>query len=181
MIDFHCHILWDMDDGADSMEQALSMALLAAEEGINTIVATPHCMDERDLKAFARRVQQRCDHLQAMLREEGVDVTIAPGAEVYLDPALLEMGGLESVTLNNTQYILLELPMGEVPRYTEDFLYHLQLKGLVPIIAHPERNLSIIADPNIMFRLVDLGAFAQINTGSITGFLEPGYRSVPGF
>lgn len=170
MIDFHCHILWDIDDGADSLEQALSMAAIAAEQGVDRIVATPHCMDERDLKEFAQRVGERCTLLQDILQEEGIDITIAPGAEVYIEPALLEMEGLELITLNNTQYILVELPMGEVPRYTEDFLYHLQLRGLIPILAHPERNLAIIEDPNIMFRLVDLGALVQINTGSITGF-----------
>lgn len=169
MIDFHCHILWDMDDGADSIEQAVSMASIAADEGIETIIATPHCIEEKDLKGFARRVKERCSLLQERLDGEGLEIRIAPGAELYTDPAFLEMDGLELVTLNNSQYILVELPMGEVPRYTEDFIYHLQLKCLIPIIAHPERNLSIIEDPNIMLRLIDLGALAQINTGSITG------------
>jgi len=170
MIDFHCHILWEMDDGSDSIEQAKSMAFIAANEGIDTIIATPHCMDEKDLKEFAGRVQESCNLLQERVEQDGLEINIVPGAEVYLDPALLEMEGLELITLNNTQYMLIELPMGELPRYTEDFIYHLQLKGLIPIIAHPERNLSIIDNPNIMLRLIDLGALAQINTGSITGF-----------
>ncbi|MGB4639692.1 MAG: CpsB/CapC family capsule biosynthesis tyrosine phosphatase, partial [Caldicoprobacterales bacterium] len=77
------------------------------------------------------------------------------------------------LTIGDSRYILVEMPMGEVPRYAEDFLYHLKLKGFTPIIAHPERNRGIIENPNILARFIDLGSLTQINTGSISGFFGP--------
>ena len=148
MIDIHSHILWGMDDGPDSMEESLAMASIAAKEGISTIVATPHCIDEKDLAGFAQRVEEKCQQLNKALDGEGILLKVVPGAEVYMDLDILEWTGLDELTLGNTNYILIEMPMGEVPRYAENFLYHIQLKGLIPIIAHPERNRVIMEDPN---------------------------------
>lgn len=169
MIDIHSHILWCMDDGPESMEESLAMASIAAKEGISTIVATPHCIDEKDLTGFAQRVEEKCQQLNKALDREGIPLKVIPGAEVYMDLDILEWTGLDELTLGNTNYILVEMPMGEVPRYAENFLYHLQLKGLTPIIAHPERNRVIMEDPNLLKRFIELGSLAQINTGSITG------------
>lgn len=169
----HSHILWDMDDGAESLEESLSMTAIALKEGINTIVATPHCIDEQDLEAFAKKVGQRCESLQKALDNKGISLEVIPGAEIYMDPEILDRPGLDRLTIGNTRYILVEMPMGEVPRYAEDFLYHLQLRGFTPIIAHPERNRKIIEQPNILARFIDLGSLTQINTGSIAGFFGP--------
>jgi protein-tyrosine phosphatase len=170
MIDFHSHILWEMDDGVHSLKQALSMAALAIEEGIHTIVATPHCIDEIDLKVFAKKVDKQCTIFREALLDKQLEVDIIAGAEVYLDPNYLGMEGLEELTVGGTPYMLVEMPMREIPRYTEDFIYHLQLKGFIPIIGHPERNLDIIEAPNRLAEFIELGALAQVNTGSITGF-----------
>ena len=173
MIDMHSHILWDMDDGADSLEESLSMATIALEQGIRTIVATPHCIDEVDFEAFAKKVKKRCQLLKEALDKRKIPVNIVPGVEVYMDLEILDRPELDKLTIGETHYILVEMPMGEVPRYAEDFLYHLQLKGFTPIIAHPERNRGIIEQPNILARFIELGSLTQINTGSISGFFGP--------
>ncbi len=170
MVDMHSHILWDIDDGAESLEQSLSMAAIAVEQGIDTTVVTPHCIDEENLESFARKVLEKCQKLQQAIDQRDIPLNIVPGTEVYMDPSILEMPGLDKLTIGNTNYILVEMPMGEVPRYAEDFLYHLQLKGYTPIIAHPERNRQIIEEPNILARFIDMGSLTQINTGSISGF-----------
>ena len=173
MIDIHSHILWCMDDGPESMEESLAMASIAAEEGVSTVVATPHCIDEKDLTGFAQRAEEKCQQLNKALDREGIPLKVIPGAEVYMDLDILEWTGLDELTLGNTNYILIEMPMGEVPRYAENFLYYLQLKGLTPIIAHPERNRDIMEDPNQLIRFIELGSLTQINTGSITGLFGP--------
>ncbi|MFY9426063.1 MAG: CpsB/CapC family capsule biosynthesis tyrosine phosphatase [Caldicoprobacterales bacterium] len=173
MIDMHSHILWDIDDGARSREESLSMATIALEEGIDTIVATPHCIDEIDLEGFAKEVRERCKSLQKVLNEREISIKIVPGAEIYMDLDILNRPGLDRLTIGEHRYILVEMPMGQVPRYAEDFLYHLLLKGFIPIIAHPERNRQIIEHPNILARFIDLGSLTQINTGSISGFFGP--------
>ena len=169
MLDLHCHILPEVDDGARSIGEALSMAAVAVKEGIDAVVATPHCLDARNIDAFVQGVKRQGQQLQSVLDARKMDLDIFLGAELFMDPAFLKVGGLERLTINSTPYILLELPMGEVPLYAEDFIYRLRLMGFVPIIAHPERNLAIMRDPNILYRLVDLGCLCQINTGSITG------------
>mgnify|MGYP001347489474 CR=1 FL=1 len=169
MLDLHCHILPEVDDGAGSIGEALSMAAVAVKEGIDAVVATPHCLDARNIDAFVRGIERQRQQLQRVLDAQQMDLDIFLGAEVFMDPSFIKAGGLERLTINATSYILVELPMGEVPLYAEDFIYRLRLMGFIPIIAHPERNLEIMRDPNILYRLVDLGCLCQINTGSITG------------
>ena len=102
MIDIHSHILWCMDDGPESMEESLAMASIAAEEGVSTVVATPHCIDEKDLAGFAQRVEEKCQQLNKALDREGIPLKVVPGAEVYMDLDILEWTGLDELTLGNT-------------------------------------------------------------------------------
>ncbi len=82
----------------------------------------------------------------------------------------METERLDKLCINRSKYMLIELPMVDIPQYTEDVIYHLSLKGIVPIIAHPERNIRIMSNPNLLYPYISLGAMAQVNTGSITGF-----------
>lgn len=169
MIDLHCHILPDMDDGPQTMEESVAMVETALEDGIDTIVATPHLTDFKRIDTFLKSRDEKIDALLSNLSAKGINVNIAKGAEVYIDMDLFDIKGIERFALNGSRYILTELPMMVFPLYTEEFLYRLQLLGFVPIIAHPERNDWIIKKPELLYRLIDLGSLAQINTGSITG------------
>ncbi|MBT9139107.1 MAG: Tyrosine-protein phosphatase YwqE [Syntrophomonadaceae bacterium] len=170
MIDLHCHILPDMDDGPSTLEESISMVQIALKEGIDTIVATSHFTDFKGIDDYLARRDEKIDCLLGNLAEKGIKADIVKGAEVYIDMELFDIKGIERLTLNGSRYVLTELPMMVFPLYTEEFLYRLQLSGFVPIIAHPERNEGIIRKPELLYRLVDLGSLAQINTGSITGF-----------
>jgi protein-tyrosine phosphatase len=158
-----------MDDGPSAMEESVSMVQTALEDGIDTIVATPHFTDFKGIDIFLKSRDEKIDSLISNLLVRGIKVNIAKGAEVYIDMDLFDIKGIERLTLNGSQYMLTELPMMVFPLYTEEFLYRLQLLGFVPIIAHPERNAEIIRKPELLYRLIDLGSLAQINTGSITG------------
>jgi protein-tyrosine phosphatase len=72
-------------------------------------------------------------------------------------------------TLNNSRYILIEFPMTFIPRCAKEVLFNIRLLGYIPIIAHPERNLKIMENPDIIEDLIELGCYFQINAGSITG------------
>ncbi|MBV1822088.1 hypothetical protein KUA25_29160, partial [Bacteroidales bacterium MSK.15.36] len=72
-------------------------------------------------------------------------------------------------TLNGTKYVLVEMPMFDVPMYMENIIYELCIKGYTPIIAHPERNSKIQEDPNILYEFLTRGALAQLNLPSIEG------------
>jgi protein-tyrosine phosphatase len=169
MIDLHCHLLPGMDDGPSLMEESVLMVQTALKDGIETIAATPHFADFKEIELFLKIRDLKLDSLFTALAAKEIKAGIVKGAEVYIDMALFDIHGIERLTLNGSRYILTELPMSVFPLYTEEFLYRLQLLGFVPIIAHPERNAAIISNPELLCRLVDLGSLVQINTGSITG------------
>ncbi|MGM0901308.1 MAG: tyrosine-protein phosphatase [Bacillota bacterium] len=169
MIDLHCHILPGIDDGAQSDNDSLAMARAAVQQGITTIIATPHHKNgiyENPKHDILLKVAELNKRLQA----EKVDLRILPGQEPAITGELAEdFDNGQIMTLNDTNYMFVELPSNHVPRYTEKMLYDLQLKGLIPVIVHPERNSEIHERPELLYKLVEKGALAQLTAGSICG------------
>ncbi|MEK3806938.1 CpsB/CapC family capsule biosynthesis tyrosine phosphatase [Bacillus sp. FSL H8-0547] len=169
MIDIHSHILPGVDDGAATSEEAIQIAKAAVEEGITTIIATPHHQNGKYING-KQTILENVEALNTLLQNENIPLTILPGQETRIHGDL--MNELETdviLPLNHTNYIFIELPSGHVPRYTEQMLFDLQLKGLTPIIVHPERNGEFIENPDLLYRLVSNGALTQITSSSITG------------
>ncbi|MBY0097331.1 tyrosine-protein phosphatase [Mesobacillus maritimus] len=169
MIDLHCHILPGIDDGAQSDKESLAMARLAVQEGITTIIATPHHKNGRYFNS-KQDVLVKVAELNKLLTEEKIALKILPGQESAINGEMIEdFNNGQIMTLNDTNYVFVELPSDHVPRYTEKMLFDLQLKGLIPIIVHPERNREIHERPEMLYKLVEKGALAQLTAGSICG------------
>lgn len=170
MIDIHCHILPGIDDGAQHEQACLSMAKEAVEEGITAIIATPH-HDDGKYENTKASIIESVSHMNELLNEEKIDLKVFPGQEPRISGEILEKyENGEILTLNDTgKYLFVELPHDHVPRYTERLLYDIQLKGLTPIIVHPERNHEIMKTPGIIYELVKDGALTQITASSVTG------------
>lgn len=169
MIDIHSHILPDVDDGAESEQDSLDMAQQALEEGIDTIVATPHYKNGRwdnmrlDIEAKVRA-------LNWFFEEKGVPLQVLPGQETRIHGEMIE--GLEKeqiLPINHSSYVFVEFPSDSVPRFTSQLLYDLQLKGYKPVIVHPERNSYLRENPGVLHNFVKQGAYAQLTAGSVTG------------
>jgi protein-tyrosine phosphatase len=171
MIDIHCHILPGVDDGAKSIEESMEMAKQAVLDGIHTIVATPHHNEKySNEKAF---ILKQVENLNALLQQQNIPLTILPGQEPRIDGDMIQQldnGQLMTLT-NNSKYLFVELPSNHVPRYTEKLLYDIQLKGITPIIVHPERNQEIIENPELLYQLVKKGAITQLTASSVAGDL----------
>lgn len=182
MIDIHTHILPGFDDGAQYLEESIEMARQAVAEGITTIVGTPHIYDLM-IGPTRDEIIRRTDELNMALVEHGIDCRILPGGEVHICadlPYRLERG--EAITLGDGgKYMLLELPLQQVPSYTEQVIYELNLAGVRPIIAHPERNQEIMAKPELLERLIHLGALTQVSSGSLVGSFGKRVRRVSHF
>jgi len=170
LIDLHIHILPGFDDGAGDLEEALTMARRACDDGISAVVATPHVITglyspskEKILAAVGR--------FNDILHDNGIPLDILPGSEYRLEPDLPERATRgELLTLNDTgRYLLVELPAAFFPSYTKRVVYELLLRGIVPVIAHPERNAAFIKDPSLLHDLVARGALVQVTAGSVTG------------
>lgn len=171
MIDIHTHILPGVDDGPATMEESLEMALMAYEDGTRTIVATPHNRDvnERSSIATARTLAEQ---LNQQIQARSIPLVVVLGMENHLEldtPDQVESG--RAIPIDGTHYILIELPFEFYPFYADEVLFKLQLKGLRPIVVHPERNLAIQDKPEILENLVGKGVLAQITGGSISGNL----------
>jgi protein-tyrosine phosphatase len=169
IIDSHCHIIPFIDDGAKDMNDFVEMCRIAEQDGTNGIIATPHYIhgvfnNNRDI------VRKKVDELNGHLRRLNISIELYTGSEAFICPELPQLVREGDVsTLNNSRYVMLELPMDSIPDYTDDIIYRLQLDGCVPIIAHPERNEIIMKNPNLMYDFIQRGALSQVNTTSVRG------------
>ncbi|SMB88937.1 protein-tyrosine phosphatase [Desulfonispora thiosulfatigenes DSM 11270] len=171
MVDLHSHILPEIDDGSKSMEETLKMGRIAASQGFNKIIATPHYI-EGEYTITKDKLLETIKRVNACFQKENIKLEVLPGAEVYLSPSLpAKLKAGEISTLNNSPYILIEFPMRDIPVYTEDILYEVRLLGYKPVIAHPERYSKVMEDPNYLKSLIEQGNYVQINSMSITGGL----------
>jgi protein-tyrosine phosphatase len=170
MIDIHCHILPGMDDGPRSLREALDMCRAAARDGIKTMVATPH-FKPGTYEFTGRKALDTVNILDTAAKDEGLDLRILPGAEVFVSPempAYLTQG--RHLTINNNgRYFLAELPPMSVPPNWEGFLLSLLTLGFTPIIAHPERNDWFMKHPDALASAVGRGIMVQITAMSILG------------
>lgn len=146
------------------------MAKKAIEAGITHIFATPHHLNEKYVNVKSDIID-RAVRLNESFQLENIPLTIHLGQEVRIHRDIftsLEKGEILTLDDNGT-YLLLELPSGRVPTYTQEVIYELLLKGITPIIVHPERNKELKANHKLLFELVQEGALTQITSGSITG------------
>src|SRR5699024_10442935 len=108
--------------------------------------------------------------LNDLFKQEQIPLNVVAGQEVRIYGELLDdyaQGDIQ--TLGDTKYLLIEFPSREVPLYAEQLLYDIQLAGLRPIIAHPERNMELIDNHDRMYELIRNGALAQVTAGSMLG------------
>jgi protein-tyrosine phosphatase len=169
MIDLHCHILPNVDDGPQNVAESVEMAKQAVRQGIKTIIATPHHRNEKYVN-HGQTIFNQVEELNRVLKSENLELTILPGQETRIFGEIVE--GLESgeiLPLNQGKYLLVELPSGHVPRYTGQLMFDIQLKGFVPVIVHPERNQEIMENPEVLYQLVKKGALTQVTASSVTG------------
>lgn len=169
MLDIHNHILPGVDDGAKSIEESIEMANIYLKNGIEKIIATPHYIEGNGFNTKEENAKV-LEKLRDVFNKEEIDLKVYLGNEIFVSPDIFKYLEEERVaTLNDSRYVLIEMPMLDVPVYMENIIYELCLKGYIPIIAHPERNMKIIENPNILFEFVMGGALAQVNLPSLEG------------
>lgn len=167
--DMHCHILPHIDDGADTMQEALAMLRLSYEQGVRTVLLTPHY--RRGYFETSRdAVQHQLERLHVYAAEAGMDIELYLGCEFYRTDGMQEiLAADERYCINGTRYVLLEFSPNDLAdtiwRCTVDLL----IGGYRPVIAHAERYQAI-RDLKLVHRLADAGAYIQVNAGSILGW-----------
>ena len=169
MIDFHTHILPNIDDGSRSIDETFNLIKEAKEVGFDGIILTSHYIEnfyETDVPERDVWVKAISENLGA----KGIDTDLYLANEIYISENM--MGLLEqrkASTINNSCYVLFELPLNEEPLNLYDVIYSLQENKLIPVLAHPERYSFVQKEPELIYDLIEKGCLMQANYGSIIG------------
>ena len=170
MIDIHSHILPGLDDGAKTLEETLEIVCQLHKAGFQTLIATPHVLEGKKF-LNPEEILATTDQVRGRVAEVGIPIQILPGAENYIFPDMAKWvleGKL--LTLGNTgKYILVELPMLEIPQYTDQVFFELQVQGLIPVLAHPERNKGLVDQPARLVEWAKKGVLFQLDLRSLIG------------
>lgn len=169
MTDLHTHILPGIDDGARNAEESLALLRMEKEQGISTVVLTPHLYREKESpKHFLQRRQKSLDELETYLLtlpaedRETLPVRLM-GAEVAWVPHLQDWDELPELCIGETKNLLLELPFSPWNERMIDSLYDLMNRtGITPVIAHLERYLKI-QRPEYVREVLSLGVPVQVS------------------
>ncbi len=176
MIDTHLHILPGVDDGPETIEEALALATALVQEGIHTAIATPHYNDLFPQRS-ALEIKERVNDLQQALDHHDIPLSLFAGHEALIKPGLVEdiQAGLLA-TLNGSQYLLLELWNNTWLPMTEQMIFELRAFGIIPIIAHVERYQAIQQDPARLAALLRQGVLAQLTARSLVDIRNKAIR-----
>ena len=170
MIDLHSHILPELDDGSQSLEESLAMARMAVQSGVTVMVATPHCMDDR-----AQQVYAAWRLLREALRDTEIPLKLYLGMEIFgtADTVrLLRAGRL--FPLNGSQYPLIEFSFRSTGEEETEILHQVLQAGYRPLVAHPERYSYVRENPALVNLWTKMGCLLQVNRGSLLGRFGPG-------
>jgi protein-tyrosine phosphatase len=167
MIDIHCHLLYGVDDGAQTIKESVEMLRVAREQGVEVIILTPHYrhgMFDYPQEAIVAHYTQ----LGPYAKELGI--VLALGTEYHVDTHIVE--ALESGrcrTLAGTRYVLCEYSESSEYSYLYTMTQELILHGYVPVLAHVERYRCMVDDPEGAERLREMGAWIQLNADAVLG------------
>jgi protein-tyrosine phosphatase len=172
VIDIHSHIMPEIDDGARTMDEAVQMARIAAGDGIEYMVSTPHMFNGLSHNPEPPEIIERVRALNEAIADAAI--TILPGNEVHISHEIAQQVKTKRVTkINQQNYMLVEFPQLTVPVGAEELFYQLLLQGVHPILVHPERNGQIQSRPAIVADYVEKGVYVQVTAMSITGEFGP--------
>lgn len=169
MIDFHSHILPNVDDGSKSLEETIKLIEEAKSAGFKAIISTSHFVRGY----FETTVKERKELLHSIsktLEENKVDVELYLGNEIYFSEDIVKLIEEKTIcSINNTKYILFELPLSSKPINLYNVIYDLMQNNFIPVLAHPERYSFVQQNPKLVEDLIEKGVLIQSNFGSFIG------------
>lgn len=176
LTDIHCHILPAVDDGSQSLEQSVAMLDIASKNAIHTIILTPHNKPGRH-HLHAESMERRRRELAAAAEEAGISIALYDGSELFYRMGLSEeLRKGEAHTMAGSRYVLLEFRPADDYDYLRNGVYELLSEGYLPIVAHAERYRCLTEHPERVEELYGMGAYIQLNAGSIMGELGFGIK-----
>lgn len=170
MKDLHCHLLPGIDDGSKTLDESLRILKQAEEAGITEMVLTPHYIIDSKYNCNNKNKEKLFNTLAKEAKKQNISVKLYLGNEVYISDNLISLVTQGEIkTLNNSKYLLIEFPLGNMFQNTKDILYELIVAGYVPILAHPERYRIFQKHPEHMEEYLRMGVLLQGNYKSLFG------------
>jgi len=169
-VDMHSHLIPGIDDGSKTIEESLDLVRRLVGFGLKKIITTPHIMSEY-YRNTPEIIGMGLEDLRKAVKNEGIGVEIEAAAEYYMDEVFLErvQAGQKLLTFGDG-YILVETGFINKPQMLLDIIFHLEMSGYKPILAHPERYQYLIADKKLQEELIERKLLFQVNLLSFTGF-----------
>ena len=171
MIDLHCHILPDVDDGPKNLDESMEMVRIFKEAGYTRVVATPHQVPGTTWMLSLEEIRTKLAELNHAIKNENIELDVLSGMEIAFDPLipdLLEKDKL--LALGKTSYVLIETPFQQLPLGWEQVVFSILSKGYFILMAHPERCAQLAAGPQLVGRLIESGVYLQVNWDSFLGY-----------
>ena len=170
MIDLHSHVLPGIDDGAKTFENSIAIIRELSEQGVTDLIATPHYICDTIYTSPRSDNTKLLEQLQQKLKEEGIDINVYLGNELYIDESIRKLIENKTVSsLADSEYVLLEFPLNNAYPNYEDIIGDLIQSGYKVVLAHPERYAITQNDFQILVDLYDMGVLMQCNLGSFLG------------
>ncbi|MBR5535643.1 MAG: hypothetical protein IKU60_03240 [Clostridia bacterium] len=175
MVDLHSHVLFEIDDGAESIEQSIEILRIAYDAGIRKMIATPHFTLGEDVEKMTDRRDRRLRALKDAMEHEGIEIELKAGFEVYITDELFNEEELHRLCLGDSDVLLAEFKYHGLKRevfigYIDEFIK----KGVKVLVAHPERYSYLINDPMLLDALLSRGVMLQVNGISLFEDSEEG-------
>jgi protein-tyrosine phosphatase len=166
VIDIHCHILPEVDDGPRSWDIAEQMCRMAAQDGTAHIVATPHANDHYH---YDRNYLSRL--LRDLQRRIGNTVELSLGCDFHLSFENMQnaLQAPQQYCIGDSRYLLIEFSNFSIPQQIDDWIDQMLERGTVPIITHPERNPLLQQNQDRVLQWVNLGCGVQVTASALTG------------
>lgn len=175
MIDFHTHILPNIDDGASSVEESVRMIEILISQGVDKVVLTPHFYAYvTSVQSFIEKRDAAVRTLTNALKEKSLQVDLYPGGEILFFEELWRLDELKSFCVSGTPYIMVELPFSSWNNSLVENVINLSGRGVVPVIAHFERYLKYKGNFAKIRSMLDSGALLQMNCSFVNSFFTRG-------
>ena len=169
MIDLHSHLLYDTDDGVENLKEAVKQIKQAQKNGVTKICLTPHYIEPNYIKTVEEN-KEKFEALREELEKQNINVELFLGNEIFINREVVKNIEENKVsTINNTSYVLVEIPMYTEIKNIKDILEGITDSGYSVIIAHPERYMCVQKNINYFYNLVDGPIYLQGNYESLIG------------
>ena len=176
MIDLHCHLLPNIDDGSRSVEQSVEVLRVFAASGITDVILTPHVAASEMTGGADDAVERREQAFDRLKSEAPESPRLSLGFEIMLDrPLPVLAGGDRRFSLAGSRYYLVEFPNSVVPHFATAVLSQITRAGVIPIVAHPERYAA--CTPQAVAEWREVGARIQVDATTLARSQTRGRRA----